>query len=271
MNAAAPVSSIFVGIGGWDYDPWRETFYPPGLPKAKQLEYAAGRLTAIEINATYYKLQKPELFARWAKAVPDGFKFAIKGSRYCSNRKLLGEAGEGVERFCAQGLTELGDRLGPILWQFMATKRFDPDDFEAFLSLLPKSEGGVPLRHVVEPRHESFRTPEFVAMARAAGVGIVYADADDYPCIADLSGDVVYARLQRTRAEEAEGYEAAALDRWAEVARAWATGQSPEGLPYNAEPAPVRPREAYVFLISGAKERNPAAAMALIDRIGRTG
>lgn len=263
--------AIHVGIGGWDFDPWRETFYPPGLPKAKQLEYAAQRLTAIEINATYYKLQRPELFARWAKAVPDGFKFAIKGSRYCSNRKLLGEGAEGVERFCAQGLTELGDRLGPILWQFMATKRFEPDDFQAFLTLLPKSQAGVVLSHVVEPRHESFRCAQFVEMARGAGVGIVCADAADYPCIADASGDIVYARLQRTAAPEPLGYSGADLDCWAGIARAWAAGESPQRLPYHAQPAPVRPRETYVFFISGAKERNPAAATALIDRIGRTG
>ena len=258
---------IYVGVGGWDYDPWRETFYPAGLPKARQLEHMAGRLTAIEINATYYKLQKPELFARWAKAVPDGFKFAIKGSRYCSNRKVLGEGGEAVQRFCAQGLTELGPKLGPLLWQFMTTKKFDPEDFQAFLDLLPRSQDGVELRHVVEPRHESFQDPIFVAMAREAGVGIVYADADDHPCIADVSGELVYARLQRTRAEEKLGYSAKELDRWAEVAKAWARGESPPGMPYAAEPAGLVPRETHVFIISGAKERNPLAAEALIGRL----
>ena len=129
--------SIYAGVGGWDYDPWRGTFYPAGLAKAKQLDFAARKLTAIEINATYYKLQKPELFARWAKTVPEGFKFAIKASRFCSNRKVLGEAGEAIAKFCAQGFTELGDKLGPILWQFMGTKKFEPDDFRAFLAWLP--------------------------------------------------------------------------------------------------------------------------------------
>jgi len=262
--SAAP---IYVGVGGWDFDPWRETFYPPKLPKAKQLEYAASQLTATEINATYYKLQKPELFERWAKAVPDGFKFAVKASRFCTNRKVLGDGGEGVEKFCAQGFVELGDKLGPILWQFMGTKQFDPEDFQAFLNLLPKSQAGVPLRHVVEPRHDSFRNPEFVAMARKAGVGIVFADADDYPCIADISGDVVYARLQRARDEEPTGYDGAALDRWAEVAKAWARGESPPHSCYALEPAPKQPRETYVFFISGAKARNPAAARALIERL----
>jgi uncharacterized protein YecE (DUF72 family) len=260
-------AKIRVGIGGWDYEPWRGTFYPPGLPKTKQLEYAAGRLSAIEINATYYKLQRPELFAGWAKAVPDGFKFAIKGSRFCSNRKLLGEGGEAVERFCGQGFTELGDKLGPILWQFMATKKFDPDDFRAFLALLPKSQKGVPLRHAVEPRHESFRDAAFIEMARAAGVGIVFGDSDDYPCVADVSGGLVYARLQSAREEEPNGYDEAALDGWAAVAKGWAAGESPAGLPYNAPIAPVQPRDTYVFMINGAKVRAPQAAMALMERL----
>ena len=259
--------SIRVGVGGWDFDPWRQSYYPPGLPRAKQLEHMAARLTAIEINATYYKLQKPETFERWAKAVPDGFRFAVKGSRFCSNRRLLGEAGEAVTRFCGQGLTELGDRLGPILWQFMATKRFEPDDFRAFLALLPHKLAGMALSHAVEPRHESFRDPAFVAMARAAGVAIVFAEADDHPCIADLSGDLVYARLQRSREDESAGYPAAELDRWAAVAKAWARGESPAGLPYVADPPPPRPSDTYVFFISGAKARNPAAAEALIGRL----
>jgi uncharacterized protein YecE (DUF72 family) len=262
--AAGPIR---VGVGGWDYDPWRESFYPPGLAKAKHLPYAGSKLSAIEVNATYYKLQKPELFERWAKSVPSGFKFTIKASRFCTNRKLLGEGGEGVAKFCAQGFVELGEKLGPILWQFMGTKRFEPDDFQAFLDLLPRSQSGVALRHAVEPRHESFRTPEFVAMARSAGVAIVFADAEDYPCISDLSGNFVYARLQRSRAEEASGYDSVSLDRWAETAKKWSRGESPAGFPYVAEPVPPRPRETYVFFISGAKERNPAAAMALMERL----
>lgn len=258
---------VRVGVGGWDYDPWRETYYPPKLPKSKQLDHMAARLTAVEINATYYKLQRPELFERWAKAVPEGFRFAIKGSRFCSNRKVLGGAGESVERFCGQGLAELGDKLGPILWQFMATKKFEPDDFRAFLALLPRNVAGVPLRHVVEPRHESFRDPAFVAMARAAGVAIVFADSDEFPCIADLSGDLAYARLQRSGVEATTGYSPAELDRWAEVAKSWARGESPAGFLYVAKPPRPRARETYVFFISGAKERNPAAAESLIQRL----
>lgn len=259
--------AIRVGIGGWDYDPWRGTFYPVGLAKTKQLQYAAERLTAIEINATYYKLQSPDLFARWAKAVPEGFTFAIKGSRFCSNRKVLGEGGEAVARFCGQGFTELGDKLGPILWQLMATKRFDPDDFRAFLQLLPREQDGLPLRHAVEVRHESFRDPAFVDMAREAGVVIVFGDSADYPCVADLSGDFAYARLQYTKEEVPTGYTPEELDRWAAIARAWAAGESPPGLPYVAEPAPQQPRDTFVFVIAGAKVRAPQAALQLIERL----
>lgn len=267
MGASAS-GNIYVGVGGWDYEPWRQSFYPAGLPKKRQLEYAGQHLTAIEINATFYKLQRPELFANWAKAVPDGFKFAIKASRYCTNRKALGDAAEGIGRFCAQGFTELGDKLGPILWQLAPTKRFDPDEMRAFLMLLPTSRDGIRLRHAIEPRHESFRCREFVAMARAANVAIVFADHERYPQIADPSSDFVYARIQRTREEESQGYAAAELDRWAKVARSWASGESPAGLDYVSDARmPAQARDVFLFVISGAKVRNPAAAQALIERL----
>jgi uncharacterized protein YecE (DUF72 family) len=261
--------AIHVGIGGWDFDPWRGTFYPPGLARTKQLEHLGARLGATEINATYYKTQSPELFARWAKSVPAGFKFAIKASRFCTNRRVLADAGESIGKFCAQGFTELGDKLGPILWQFAPTKQFDGDDFRAFLMLLPTSRDGIVLRHAVEVRHQSFKCREFVALARASKVAIVFADHDAYPEIADLSADFVYARLQRAREEVATGYDSAALERWADIARGWAAGQSPAGLDYVSDaPAPAEPREVFAFFISGAKVRNPAAAEALIGRLG---
>ena len=260
---------IHVGVGGWDYDPWRGTFYPPGLARKKQLEHAGSRLTAVEVNATFYKLQKPELWEGWAKSVPEDFRFAIKAPRYCTNRKALGEGAEAIGRFCAQGFTALGDKLGPILWQLAPTKRFDPEEMRDFLMLLPTSRDGIALRHAVEPRHESFRCREFVAMARAAGVAVVIADHDQYPQIADLGAEFVYARLQRSKEEEPQGYPAADLDRWARIARGWAKGESPGGLDYVSDSrAPVRAREVFLFFIAGAKARNPLAAEALIGRLG---
>ncbi|GAA0458467.1 MULTISPECIES: DUF72 domain-containing protein [Sphingomonas] len=260
--------AVRVGIGGWSFPPWRGTFYPEGLAQKRELEFASRALTAIEINATYHGSQKPASFANWANTAPEGFVFAVKGSRYVTNRKVLGEAGESIERFLNQGIVELGDKLGPILWQFMATKQFDADDFAAFLRLLPGRHGGVALRHAVQVRHESFAVPEFVAMAREAGVAIVFADSTSYPAIADVTADFVYARLEAAEEAEPEGYAAAALDRWAQAAQTWAAGGVPEGLPYvDAAPPPVEPRETYVFCINGAKVRAPAAAQALIARL----
>ncbi|WP_375287564.1 DUF72 domain-containing protein [Sphingomonas sp.] len=262
--------TIRIGIGGWTYEPWRGSFYPPKWPIKRELEYAASKLTAIEVNGTYYSSFKPETFAGWAKAAPEGFKFALKASRFCTTRKVLADAGESVARFCGQGIVELGDRLGPILWQFMATRKFDTDDFGAFLTLLPREQDGVPLRHAVQVRHESFAVPAFVALCREAGVAIVYAQSDDYPAIADVTGAFVYARLEAAREEEQAGYPAAELDRWAEAARLWSGGGMPEGLPVVGDAAPeVRDRDTYVFFIAGAKVRNPQAAMALIERVSR--
>jgi uncharacterized protein YecE (DUF72 family) len=267
MAASAP-GNIRVGVGGWDFDPWRGVFYPPGLARTKQLEHLGTRLDATEINATFYKLQSPALFERWGKMVPEGFKFAIKASRFCTNRKDLGEAGEAIGKFCAQGFTELGGKLGPILWQLAPTKRFDADEIRAFLMLLPTSRAGIALRHALEVRHESFQCREFVALARASQVAIVVADHEVYPRIADLSADFVYARLQRARQEEPAGYDAGALDRWAEVARGWAGGESPGGLDYVSDArAEASPRDVFAFFISGAKVRNPAAAEALMGRL----
>lgn len=263
------MSNIYVGIGGWDFDPWRGTFYPPGLAKPRQLEYLATRLNGTEINATYYRTQSPALFAKWAQAVPDGFKFAVKASRFCTNRRVLSEGAESIGKFCAQGFTELGDRLGPILWQLMPTKRFDPEELRDFFSLLPTSRSGMTLRHAIEPRHESFKCPEFVAMAQASNVAIVIAEHETYPQIADLSADFVYARLQCAREEEPKGYSETALDRWAEVVRGWAAGESSVGLDYVSDaPAEVRPRDVFAFFISGFKVRNPLAALALRERLG---
>ena len=259
--------TIRIGIGGWTYEPWRGTFYPDKWPHKRELEYAASKLTAIEVNGTYYSGFKPATFANWREQTPDGFVFTLKASRYCTNRKLLAEAGDSIQRFVGQGIVELGDKLGPILWQFMATKKFDADDFAAFLKLLPAKQDGLALRHAVQVRHDSFAVPEFVAMCRKAGVAIVYAQSNEYPAIADVTGDFVYARLETAVEDEAAGYAPAELDHWASVAKTWAAGGRPEGLPYVAEPANRQPRDVFLFAISGAKVRNPAAAMALIERV----
>ncbi|HST36383.1 MAG TPA: DUF72 domain-containing protein [Allosphingosinicella sp.] len=259
---------IHVGIGGWDFDPWRGTFYPSGLAKTKQLEHLGTRLNATEINATYYSTMSPATFAKWEASVPAGFSFAVKASRFCTNRKNLGEVAESIEKFCAQGFTELGDKLGPILWQLAPTKKFDADEITAFLALLPASRDGVALRHALEVRHDSFKSPEFVGLVRAAKAAIVFADHPTYPEIADLTADFVYARLQQATEDEPTGYSAAALDRWAKVAKGWAAGKNPPGLTYADEAqAPEIPRETFVFFISGAKVRNPAAAEALTERL----
>ncbi len=260
--------AIRVGIGGWDFDPWRESFYPKGLAKTRQLEHLATRLNATEVNATFYKLQSPELFERWGRMVPEGFKFAIKASRFCTNRKNLGDAAESIGKFCAQGFTELGDKLGPILWQLAPTKKFNADEIRDFLMLLPTSREGISLRHALEVRHESFKSRAFVALARASNVAIVFADHEIYPEMADLTADFVYARLQRAKESEPTGYSSAALDRWAEVARDWAKGESPANLSYVADAtAPKTPREVFAFFIAGDKVRNPAAAEALSARL----
>jgi uncharacterized protein YecE (DUF72 family) len=263
--------TIRAGIGGWTFEPWRGVFYPAGLKQADELAYAASKLTAIEINGTYYSSFKPDSWAKWRAATPEGFKFAVKASRFCTNRKVLGEMGESLQRFLGQGLTELGDRLGPILWQFMGTKRFEPDDFEAFLKLLPKAQEGVPLTHVVEPRHASFMTPEFVALARKYGVTVCLADHGQYPLIPDVTGEVVYARLQTGSDAVETAYPAADLDLWAERFRAYAQGGRPADLPPvdPATEAARTPRDVYAFVIHEGKVRAPAAAMALIERAGR--
>ena len=265
----SPAGEIRAGIGGWTFEPWRGVFYPPGLKHADELAYAARHLTAIEINGTYYSTFKPESFAKWAAAAPEGFKFAVKASRFCTNRKVLGDMGESLQRFLGQGLTELGDRLGPILWQFMGTKKFEPADFEAFLKLLPKVQDGVSLTHVVEPRHASFMTPEFIALARKYDVTVCLADHHDYPMIPDVTGPVVYARLQTGSDAIETAYSSADLDLWLTRLKTYAAGGQPADLP-AVDPraaAPAVPRDVYAFVIHEGKVRAPAAAMAMIARL----
>jgi uncharacterized protein YecE (DUF72 family) len=260
---------ILVGIGGWTFEPWRGTFYPDGLAQKRELEYASRKVTSIEINGTYYGAQKRESFAKWREEAPDGFVFSLKGTRYATNRRALAESASSVERFFASGVAELKEKLGPINWQFMATKKFDAKDFEDFLKLLPKSVEGQAIRHVVEVRHESFRNPDFIALLRAYGVGLVLADSDEFPEIADLTAPFVYGRLMRTREGEALGYAPKALDAWAERARLWSKGGAPKDLKSVGAPAAGHePRDVFLYMISGFKPKAPAAAMALIERLG---
>ncbi|ABD87206.1 DUF72 domain-containing protein [Rhodopseudomonas palustris] len=259
---------IHIGIGGWTFAPWRGVFYPEKLPQAKELGYAASQLTSIEINGTFYGSQKPESFRKWASAVPDGFVFSLKGPRFVTNRKVLAEASDSIDRFYRSGVLELGDRLGPVLWQFAPTKKFDAGDFARFLDLLPRHLEGRALRHVVEVRHDSFCVPEFIALLRQHGVPVVFSEHATYPAIADLTGDFVYARLQKGQETVKTGYPPKALDAWGERLQMWAKGGEPADLPRVDKTKPKKqPRDVFAYVIHEAKLRAPAAAMALIKRV----
>jgi len=259
---------IRVGVGGWTYEPWRNNFFPAGLPHSRELPYASRQLTAIEVNGTYYGTLKPASFKKWHDETPDDFVFSLKASRYATNRRLLADAGESIARFVESGISELGRKLGPIVWQFMPGKVFEAPDFEAFLALLPRQVDGQALRHVLDVRHESFMTPDYLALARRYQVATVFTDADKFPSFADLSSDFVYARLMLSEAGLAAGYADAALDAWAERARTWAAGGAPDDLPSLGEPQPAAARDVFIYFINGAKEKAPAAAMALLSRLG---
>jgi len=259
---------VRVGIGGWVFEPWRGVFYPKGLPQARELEHASRHLTAIEINGTFYGTQKRESFQRWFAETPDDFVFSLKGPRFATNRRVLAEAGESIERFFGSGVLELKQKLGPVFWQMAPTKQFVPDDFAAFLSLLPQELDGRAISHAVEVRHESFMTPEFIALLRKHAVAPVLVDSDKHPMIADVTSDFVYARLQRTQEKVKTGYPPAALDEWVKRAQAWEKGGAPDDLDTLADKAPSKnKRDVFIFMISGAKVRAPAAAMALIERL----
>ena len=242
---------IRIGIGGWTYPPWRGSFYPEKLPQKNELEYASRQFGAIEINATFYGRQKPKSWQSWEKVVPDDFQFAIKGSRYCVSRSKLAEGGESIANFFGQGFEALGPKLGPILWQFAPFKRFDGDDISAFIDLLPEQLGGMRLRHAIEPRHKSFDDDRFFALCRARNIAVVLEDSADYPTIEAATADFAYARFQRMSEDVPTGYDAAALDGFADKARQWRKAG----------------RDAYIFMINGAKVRAPAAALALQERL----
>ncbi|MFC5741002.1 DUF72 domain-containing protein [Dyella tabacisoli] len=279
MSASTPNGDLFApatpsttriraGIGGWTFAPWRKNFYPDGLPQRRELEYASRQLRAIEINGTYYGAQKPDTYARWAGETPAGFVFSLKAPRYISEGKPLRDTGKGIYGFVHGGLAEMGDRLGPILWQLPPSRPFDADDLAAFMDLLPRQLNGTTLRHVLEVRHPGFLTERYVTLARAHAIPTVFTDSPDYPSLADQTGDFTYARLMRSEANVDTGYSAAALDDWAARAQRWAAGKDVAELPHvTAAPAIGQARDVFVFFISSAKHRNPAAAMALQSRI----
>ena len=242
--------AIRIGIGGWTFEPWRGVFYPEGLSQKRELEFASRALTSIEINGTYYSTFKPDSWRKWRDETPDGFVFSVKASRFCTNRKILAEGRESMERFIDQGLTELGEKLGPINWQFMATKKFEPNDFGAFLALLPKEKNGVALRHAVEVRSPTFATPAFYDLAHSHNVAIVYAKDEDFPEIDQPTADFTYARLMASQEDIETGVTDKELGAFAKQTRAWAEHG-----------------DVFAYFISGAKVRNPAAAQALIKKL----
>lgn len=259
---------IRAGIGGWTYEPWEETFYPADLPKKSQLNYASRQVTAIEINGTFYRLQKPEVFAKWRDDAPEDFVFSIKAPRYLTYRKVLSEALPSVPRFLGSGLSSLQNKLGPILWQLPPTLDFDAADIEKFLADLPRELEGRPLRHVLEVRHKTFMDPAYVELARKHSIATVFAHTDEFPNFADVTADFVYARLRKAEASEPTGYSKPDLKAWSERATLWASGGAPDDLPYVTKAAPAKkPRDVFIFFINGAKERAPAAAKHLLTLI----
>ena len=261
--------SIRAGMGGWTFEPWEGTFYPEKLSKKKQLEFASRAVPTIEVNGTYYSGFTPATYAKWNAETPDGFVFSIKGNRFVTNRKVLAEAGESMGKFFAQGLEELGPKLGPIVWQFAPTKKFDPDDFEGFLKLLPATLKGIELRHALEVRNPSFAVPEFVALAKKHGMAICYAHHHDYPEFADITADFVYARLQKGEDDIPTAYRPKELSAWVERAKLWAAGGQPDDLPL-ADPT-SKPKKAardvFVYFIHEGKVRAPHAAQAFMKQV----
>ena len=263
-------SRIHVGIGGWTYAPWRSgVFYPEKLVQRRELEYASRQLTAIEINGTYYGAQKPDTYARWREQTPPGFVFTAKAPKRIMASRHLAGTGPQVEDFVG-GIASLGDRLGAILWQFDRGQSPSLDALAGFAALLPRQAGGRPLRHALELRDADLFTPELLALLRGHNIALVNAASDEHPSFGDLTADFSYARIMQARAGLPRGYPDAELDAWAARARRWSEGGDPADL---AHVGPVQEvgaaREVFVFFIAAAKERNPAAAMALLQRLDR--
>jgi uncharacterized protein YecE (DUF72 family) len=242
--------TIRVGIGGWSFEPWDETFYPDDLPKAKQLEYASSKVTAIEINATFYRTQSATSFKKRASSTPDDFMFSVKAPRAAVQRKDLREAKESIEWFFQSGVGELGAKLGPIFWQLPPYKKFDAAEITAYFDMLPEKLGKRPLRHALEVRHASFTDAAFLKIARQRNIAVACVESEKHPLIAEPTADFSYARLELTQADEPTGYPKPALKSWAKKARDW-----------------EKSGDVFLYFISGAKERNPAAAQAMLQML----
>ena len=267
--AGARGAGIKVGIGGWNFPPWRDNFYPKGLPQRRELEFASRYLAAIEINSTFYRAQTPKVYAKWRDETPPGFVFSLKAPRQIAEVRKLAGTGALIRGFLFGGLAEFEDKLGPIVWQFPPSRRFEHDDFAAFLGLLPRELNGHVLRHALEVRNGTFLCDEFLQLARTHRCACVFTDSPEYPDFADLTGGFVYARLMRSRESERYGYPAKELDAWAARARSWHEGGEPDDLPRVSpeSPAGSTRRDVFIYFISAAKARNPAAAMALQGRL----
>ena len=286
------MARAWVGTSGWRYPPWRGTFYPPGLPQRRELAHQAGLVNSIEINGSFYSLQRPESYRAWAAETPDDFRFAVKGSRYITHLKQLRDVRVPLANFLASGLLALGPKLGPLLWQLPPSLGYNPERLAGFFAQLPRSTGAAaelaarhdermdgrtllttaadrPLRHALEVRHESFRDPAFVALLRAHDVALVVADtAGRWPALLDATSDHVYIRLHGEEELYVSGYDPPALDRWAARIRTWAAGGTPTDGTVLAPPAPRQPRDVLVYFDNDVKVRAPFDAIGLADRLG---
>jgi uncharacterized protein YecE (DUF72 family) len=283
---------VGVGTSGWTYDSWQGSFFPDGLAKRRRLEYLSGRLDTAEVNGTFYSLQRASSFRTWAAATPDGFRFAVKGSRYISHMRKLRGVEEALGRFLASGLLALGPKLGPVLWQLPPQQPWDPERIGDFLAMLPRSTGEAaalaaahtdrvpdpctvtdedrPMRYALEVRHPSFRTPDFVELLRDHDVALVVSDgAGAFPCFDDVTAGLVYVRLHGQHELYRGGYDAAAIDSWATKVAAWASGQAPSSGDTIApdRPPSARPREVLVYFDNDADGYAPHDAIALREAV----
>jgi uncharacterized protein YecE (DUF72 family) len=290
------MGDIFIGISGWRYEPWRGVFYPRGLVQARELEYASRELPTIEINGSFYSLQRPSSYEAWYAATPPGFIFAVKGNRFITHMLKLRGIETPLANVLASGVFALREKLGPFLWQFPPQLRFDAGKVEHFLSLLPRDTGQAlalarghddkmigralleidavrPLRHAVEIRHESFLDGAFIALLRQYGVALVVADtAGKFPDYEDVTADFVYVRLHGEQELYASGYEDDSLERWARRIRAWSEGTEPDDARLIAPQAPAptraRGRDVYSYFDNDIKVRAPFDAKRLLELLG---